>query len=367
MKVAFLITKLDHTGAPKMLAWVANQFAKAGHDVYVLSLYSQIIGQPLESNINFISLNLSQSENRLYRNSLEVVFDVKKIDYYMNFIKPDLIISFLYQIDFYYILFNKLFRKRKMLVSMRVDPFFEHGLSSMIKHWITTLADGCVFQTNGAKSFYPKSLQEKSVVIPNPITKRTLSFSDSVKEFSERKNIIVLPARFYLRQKRQDVMLNAFSIISKLHPEYKLVFLGDGPDEELLRDLIVKSGMADKIEIHSPIKSAEMFTKNCKIMVLTSDFEGIPNALLESMAIGLNVVSTDCSPGGARELINDGQNGYIVERGNVNAIAEKVLAIIGDENNANRMAKNAKKIALKLSEDKIAGMWTEYAKKLLFK
>lgn len=363
MKIIFLITKLDYSGGPKMLAWVANQFAKAGHNVEILSIYSDLVGQQLEENVKFYALNYSINKNRIMRNSIDMIKVVNGVNKHIMQEEPDLVISFLYAVDLFYLIKAKK-NKQRMIISMRLDPYSEKGISAMVKHCLTKLADGLVFQTDGAKDFYGNKIRDKSIVIPNPVTDKTLSFSDKVKSFCERKNIIVVPARLNVKQKRQDLMIKAFNIVYKTHPDYRLVFLGDGEDKEKLKEMTKNYGLSEAIEFHRSIPTAEEYTVNCKIVALSSDYEGIPNALIEALGLGLNVVATDCSPGGAKMLIEDGINGFVVNRGDYKAIAEKINFYIENPYEADKIGMNARNIKNKFSEQIVANKWIDFAEKI---
>ena len=308
MKVVFMVPELNYSGGPKMLAWVANQFAKE-NEVFIISTHSKQISQPLDTSIRVITFNYKISPYRIYRNTIQNAQVLRMLHKTICNINPDLIISFLYSTDVYYFVLNKLTYKRKMLVSQRLDPYSDKGLAAVVRHKLTELADGFVFQTKGARDFYPAKVIQKSIVIANPVTSKTLTYRKYVKEFQDRNNIIVLPARLNINQKRQDVMIDAFYAVYKVHPEMKLVLLGDGPDKELLKGAIRQRGLQDVVDIHASVKSAEEYICKCKIVAFTSDYEGIPNSLIEAMAIGINVVSADCSPGGGRTVIEDGVSG----------------------------------------------------------
>ena len=94
--------------------------------------------------------------------------------------------------------------------------------------------------------------------------------------------------------------------------------------------------------------------------MMSSDFEGIPNVLLEAMALGLPCVSTDCSPGGARMLINDGKDGLIVPCGDSKALADAVCRMIEDREFAVRCGKNALAVRERFSLDRILDSWEEF-------
>ena len=360
MKLVFLLTALDYSGGPKMMAWLANQFAKLGHEVSIIAVYSKEIGQPLDESINFFSLNVEKSKSRFIRNTIEMIRVQKDVSTLINSIHPDVVIGFLYSVDYFFTLFNKMKRKStKVILSQRLDPFQEKGISGFIKKRIIAMADGVVFQSQGAQSYYKASIKN-SVVISNPVTTKTMSFQTAVRKFSERADIIVVPARLNIKQKRQDVMINAFADVIINHPEARLVLLGDGPDKELLERQINEKGLDGFASIHAAVSTAEAYVKDCKIMCLSSDFEGMPNALIESLAIGINVISTDFSPGAAKDLIQNGVNGFIVPCGDHKAVADRIVWYLDHPSESDRMANKAKQISTVQSEESIFKRWNDF-------
>lgn len=362
MRIVSLITKLDYSGGPKMLAWVTNQFALAGHDVHLISIYGERVEREIDEAVKLHFLNLKQSVNWLYRNTWEVVNDIKVLDQMIERINPDVILSFIYAIDVYYLVYSKLLKRNKycFLLSMRLDPFSQKRIPEKLRNKMVGLGDGFVFQTDEAKSYYTNAIQKKSTVIFNPVTTETMMFASGVKRFADRKDYVVLPARLYLPQKRQDVAIKAFKIVIKHFPRLKLMLLGDGPDLKNLKDITKSEGIRENVIFHSSVKHAESIVGKCKIMILTSDYEGIPNSLLEAMSIGVNVISTDCSPGGARALVENGKNGFIVPIGDSDALAARIIELMNDSNLADKLASNAKMVVNKFSEKEISRQWNSY-------
>ena len=101
------------------------------------------------------------------------------------------------------------------------------------------------------------------------------------------------------------------------------------------------------------------------IYVLSSDFEGMPNALLEAMAMRFPVISTDCGGGGPRELIVDGVNGLLVSVNNELLLAEKICWMIENTIEKEKMAENAYKVRQSHAVDKICREWERYIESIL--
>lgn len=347
-----------------MLAWVAKQFAARGHKVYLIAAYASKDSGMLDKRIRYFTMNLTRSKCRLIRNTMEMIHILYQTNKIVCRINPDFVAGFLYSIDYFFTIYNYFFGKHKILLSQRLDPYSQKGISARIKKWAVEQADGAVFQTESARAYYRKKTAEKGIVIPNPVTERTMQFAGDVKPFAERKNIIAVPARLDIRQKRQDVIIRAFELVFQKHPELKLVLLGNGPDKNRIRKMIQDRGLEQAVMIHRAVPVAEAYIKDCKIVCLSSDYEGSPNALIEAMAMGINVCATDCSPGGARALIRDGENGFLTERRDYRTLAEKICLLLEDAGMADRLAAEAKKIGGLYAEEEIASRWINYAQKV---
>jgi glycosyltransferase involved in cell wall biosynthesis len=251
----------------------------------------------------------------------------------------------------------------KTVFSERTDPYKETSLFLKIASKIAAYSDGGIFQTEAVRQYY-KRLKKSSVVIPNPIDyqNETLPFIPYVT----RKNEIVHIARMQISQKRQDVMLNAFKIFLGHHPDYILSFYGDGVDFTKVQNMAQDLGIADFVKFHGVVSNVIEKIGEAKLLVLTSDYEGIPNVILESFAANVPVVSTDCSPGGARVLIDDGISGFIVPVGDAEMIANKMGEIVDDEKLAEKFIINGKTKLKEFAPEVIFKKWDEYLKRIVF-
>ncbi len=345
MKVLMIIKKLRYSGAYKMFMWVAAALANSGFDVTVLTYMRNDVGE-LPQNIKWIRADLE-------RGSL-----IKKILYVRHYVKlekPDASISFLLDANVINIL-ACLGQKTKSIVCERNDPFKPHYHVMKIVKPFFRFANGAVFQLPKVKSFY-SNIKSPSRIIPNPIQSHEEVLMNS---FRERKNVIVTLGRLDIFQKRHDVLINAFAKFVKEFPDYELRIYGDGPDQKKLQDQIDCLGLNNKIILAGVSDSPLETIKDAKFFVLTSDFEGIPNALAEAMSIGLPCISTDCRPGGAALLINDGINGILVPPAEEKVLCERMVDLARDGEYADLLGKNAKMISMVYSEEKITKMWVDY-------
>ena len=209
-------------------------------------------------------------------------------------------------------------------------------------------------------NFYKFNIPERSFIIPNPVHIPPLQWKDE-----ETKNIIVSVGRIDIGHKRQDVLVKAYAIVHHQHPEARLKIVGDGNDKERLKNLVSDLGLSENIFFTGQVKDVYSEMIDSKIFVLTSDFEGIPNALLEAMALGLPVISTDCTPGGAAFLIEDNKYGRLVPRGDVEKVAEQIVSLLEDKNARIKLGEAARRHVCEFKEDNIIKQWDEVINKML--
>ncbi len=364
MKILFMIPHLTYSGAPKMMSWVANQMAEKGHEVHLLTFYSAEQARELHETINTYSLNVVQSKSRLVRNTIGILKTIHRLHKKIKGIKPDIVVSFLDSVGYVYLPIGRLFTKAGYVVSERVDPYSYHGRISKIRFHLMQYADGSVFQTEGARKFFDKypKIHERSTVIPNPVVINDMicDMQKRIPRFNERDYRIVTVGRLSLTQKRQDVLLEAFKIFHEQYPYYKLEIYGDGQDKDKIQQMVDTMGLSDCVTLAGRTDNVEETIFNARAFVLTSDFEGIPNALIEAMSIGVPSISTDCSPGGAALLIRNGENGFLVPCGDVNTIVEKLSMIVNDANISERFSDNSPSIIEDYSENVIADKWEKF-------
>ena len=362
MKIVFMIPRLTYSGAPKMMAWVANQMAERGHDVHFVTFFSSEKTRDLHNRIRFHSLNVTQSNNRFKRNTTGMIKTLFRLHRYVKSVKADVIVSFLDSVGYTYLPLARLFTKSKIIVSERVDPYAYKGMNAKLRFALMKFAHGTVFQTKGAQAFFKGKIYKNSTVIPNPVV-----IEENVKQmqkkrptYAERDNRIVTVGRLSLNQKRQDLLIEAFSLLHKEYPYLQLIIYGDGQDKQKIQALIEKKGLQDSVILAGRIKEVEKQIFNAKAFVLSSDFEGIPNALIEAMSIGVPCVATDCSPGGAALLIENGKNGYLVPCNDTQALKEKLKELIEFPAISEQFSQNSIEITERFSEYKIANLWEEY-------
>lgn len=351
MKILFLNTNIGYGGAEKMIIWLANQCAESGHQVTFFTYRDSQVLQPVSSLVNHVHVQLeSQGANLSFFKTVKYLHDFIKIGNFevgISFLSPSMLRMAMASIG----------TDMRMIFSHRGDPYYSAPTKNIklklfgkLNKWAFKQADYYVFQTEMAKKFFSQKIQDKSIVIPNPIR----PLSRTIERDGKVQKKIVTVGRLDIKQKRQDVLIEAFNMISNQYPEYELLIYGSGEDEITLKELAVSNA---RIKLMGKTTRVAEAIQNASLFVLSSDFEGIPNALLEAMSIGVPCVSTDCSPGGAAMLIKNKVNGLLTPRGNAKKMAEAIAYMLENPTKAENMAQNAIQVNIDYSEEKIRKMW----------
>lgn len=185
--------------------------------------------------------------------------------------------------------------------------------------------------------YFPDSVQKHGYIIKNPLP-------NNIPEYSNHKEKRIVAVSRLEPQKNLFMLLKAFQTVSKINSDYKLEIYGEGSERKAVEQTIQRLGLSNNVVLKGFQKKVNEKIVNAYMYVCTSDYEGLSNALLESMAMGLAVVSTDSAGGGAREVIKDGVNGVLVPVGDDEFLSKKMVWLIKNEEIAIRMGREALKI-----------------------
>lgn len=252
----------------------------------------------------------------------------------------------------------------KHIVSERNDPVHFAGkwIVKYISRGLMRFADGFVFQTRDAQGFYGDKIAKRSVIIHNPLFSMNDMPSERYK--GKRRKVIVSVGRLNI-QKNQHLLINAFANIHREYPEFRLIIYGEGPEREALEKCIKNNGMQDYVSLPGSTNKVFEYLYDAYLFVLPSDFEGMPNALLEAMALGLPCISTNCPCGGPSELITSGANGLLVPVGDQKALETAIIRCISNPSEANRLGNDAFIIRETHDVNVICQQWMSYFESII--
>lgn len=353
MKIVFTISQLSGGGAERVVALLSGEMAKRGHKVSIVTLLECPVVYEINPNVEHICL---KCKNSRITGTIE---QIKVLRNYFRRICPDVIVSFLPVVNMTAIFANRGL-KSKLIVSERNDPNQNPRKKGIRKFrdLLYKYADGYVFQTPDAKEYFTKLIGNRGTVIPNPITGKLPTF-DGV-----RRKAFVTAVRLE-PQKNLDLLINAFKEVYKTHPDYTLEIYGEGNQREHLENLIKMDGLTDRVLLKGFQKNLHETIYDATAFVLSSNYEGISNSMIEALGMGMPVISTDHPIGGARMFIEDGVNGYLVPINGKDEMKSAMLKVIEEPELAEQMGRRARDICNRISVDAIVNKWIDYINEVL--
>ena len=358
MKLLFYINAIHEGGAERVMVNLAKQFTEVGYDVILVTSFSDSWEYQISPLVHRISMEAVEiKQNRLARN----VRRISKLRDICRKEKPDVLISFMQEPNFRALLAS-IGLPLKTIVSVRNDPAREYAgkIGRFVGKVLLPMADGCVFQTEQAKAWFPVRLQKKSAIIMNEVSE---TFFDTVRE--NVANVVTVGR--LNKQKNHELLLRAFSRISAKHPSEKLLIYGEGDQRALLAETIASLGLEGRVVLMGSTSQVAKALSEARIFVLSSDYEGMPNALMEALAVGVPSISTDCPCGGPQMLIEHEKNGLLVPVGDEVALAAAMDKLLSNKEYAEALGAAARESAKRYTPREIFEEWRAYVENICVK
>lgn len=354
MKILLYTNILSDGGAERVMANLANCFAGKGHTVIQVATYVTPNEYPLAANVKRLNLETAPGGGNAVTRNIRRISALRRI---IRTEDPDVVIGFMREANFRVILAS-LGLRAKTIVSVRNTPAiaYEGCAGKLIARWLLPIADGCVFQTKDAREFFPPRLQQKSAVIPNAVRESFFS----TQRLPERHRIAALGR--LTQQKNYPMLIQAFSKVTETLPDAVLQIYGEGELSREIDGLISQMGLQDKVKLMGRTNDVQKVHETADLFVLSSDYEGMPNSLMEAMAAGVPVISTDCPCGGPKTLIENGKSGLLVPVGDADVMADAILRVLSDDALKAKLAAGAKEGARKFAPEIINDQWEDYLK-----
>ena len=357
-KIAFHLNSLQQGGAERVVSNLANRFAKEGYEVVIATEWYGTDEFALDQKVRRVHVGLTKEDEDRSRISKML----RRIWYLRRFMKkekPDVVVAFTRGV-LYRALAAGIGTGIPVVISVRTDPVghYDKKADKLRIPLLFPHAAGCVFQTEGAKAFFAPYLQENSRIILNPLNPKYVG----VPEPDVRTKDVVQSGRL-VDFKNQPMLIRAFLKVHEKHPDYTLKIYGpDSKDgtKEILESIIHENHAEDFVKLMGGSNTLEKDLADAALYAFSSDWEGLPNALMEAMALGLPVVSTDCPCGGPKTLIEDGVNGLLVPIMGEKAMTDGILRLIEDRELAERLGREARKISERANEDAVFEQWQTY-------
>lgn len=354
-EIVFLMSSLGMGGAERVVVSLANWIVtNTDSNVTILKFIDEKSSYPLNDKIRII--DMPKSNKNRFLNIIDRYNFCKKE---FSNIEPDIIISFFNKTQLYAYLSKP--KKTVLIGSERCNVLELSFYEKLFSKAIAKKCDGFIFQTERVKKYYPKKVRKNSAVIYNAISNQKAI--DASKKNYLKENIITAMGRLN-PQKGFDTLIKSFKKVVSEFPNYKLLIYGEGEEREKLQSLINSLSLENNVKLCGNDKDAIYTVAKSKIFVLSSRFEGMPNALIEAMATGTACISTDCDFG-PRELIENNHNGILVPIDDEKVLAEKIIYLLKNDITREDLGNNAKSILTKLDSETIYKKYYDYLSKVL--
>lgn len=350
MKIMFYISTICNGGAARVMSNLANVLSERGHECTLITTFRAPEEYQLAEGVKRVSLYDQKPTGAWLSKNVTIIRMLRK---QVKQKKPDLLLSFLAEPNFRAAMAT-IGTKTKTVLSVRNDPNWEYRgtLPTLLAKYLFRRVDGMVFQTADAQAWFPKCIQQKSRIIFNAVKE---DFYDVV--LSDRPNGIVATGRLS-GQKNHPMLVRAYAkIAGKVSDD--LTVYGAG-DSKPLMALAKEIGVADRVHFPGQTMAVKDTIKSAKLYVMSSDFEGMPNALMEAMAMGLPCVSTDCPCGGPRSLFTEDMKHFLTPVGDADAMADRMLELIQNDDVRKIHSQHCKQAATKFTPEIINQQWDEY-------
>lgn len=343
-KIAFLVGSLGGGGAERVASILVNNLCQRGIQILFIAAFSEKKDYDLNGKIKYKFIDVN-SKNKIIKFIKRTVLIDKEIH---NF-SPDVIISFLTK----ELIFTNIKKKYPIIYSLRNDP--NHMFSSKLERKICIMsfrnAKNIVFQSSGARDYFETKIRKKGVIIGNPIKSDLPLWKGNLQD----KKLIT--ACRLTAQKNLKMLIRGFSIFKQKNEGYSLEIYGDGEQLQELIRYVEELNMSKFIHFKGRSNEIYNIMADSSVFLLTSDYEGVSNSMLEALAIGIPTICTDCPPGGAKMYIDDGKNGFLVNVGDFEELAKKLDILVNDKEKCEMFSKNSREIREILSEENIVNEW----------
>lgn len=326
-KYLFIVPSLSKGGAERVVSVLASELIPKGRDAVVVTHFQAEKEYPVNSAVKIICL--SELDEESYRKKMSGTYLIKLAGMLRNVIvqqKPDYILPFLWttciRTDLALIGSSL---KKKVIQTVRNNPeiFPENDLMKKYRNALVKKSRLTIVQNEQQKKYFPETEWKKIQVLPNPVSPSLLQIErhESVEQFK-----IVGVGRLE-SQKNFDLLIDAVAYVATKYKNVTLDIYGEGSMRKELQAHIDSLKLQQVVTLKGRSSDYGEIYGTASLFVLSSDFEGMPNTLLEAMAVGLPCISTDC-PTGPSDIIESGKNGILIPTGEKETLAKRIEELI---------------------------------------
>lgn len=354
-KILLLIPALNAGGAERVMVTLANEWSKT-EEVSLIVFNDGKCFYNLDQSVQLLPMQLMPPQNKILRMLSIPIIEIKRFVRIFKEIHQgnyDFTLSFCYTTNIFVTVVAMFLKKEKIFISERNDPYEYPIWLRMIINKFYNHSSMIICQNQVVEEyFYNQKFKNSLCVLPNPVNFNDIPYGRPENVMKEFVNVGRL-----IEQKNHRLLIEAFYEVNMQYPDWILRIYGIGPLETELKNLINLRGIQDKVHLMGVIPKVMFKVNESSIFVLSSNFEGFPNVLIEAMATGLPVVSTNFKTGIAAELIKTENNGYLVSVGNKAELIMAMKNMIARFEDFDEMGRNNKEIASAYKDSIVAEKW----------
>lgn len=359
IKILFVINSLEGGGAEKVIIKILKQINNEIflYDVALLRKKGIYINA-LKDNVNIYDLGVrSEKIGKYIPLAAKKLIDLEK--------KYDLVISFMWESNIINLIAS-LFSKKKRIISERINlieyinvtfPSLKRYFALLLTKLLYKRANLIITPSHGLKSQLVSfcKIKDNSIkVIPNPFD------LERIKKLSEEEIDIKYPYILFVgrlhNQKNIPLLLESFKDLREKN--ISLLIIGEGQEKGRLINLANELGISERVVFMDFQKNPYKYMKKATCLVLSSYYEAFPNVLVEAMASGCPVISTNC-PFGPSEIIENDKNGLLIKVNDKEGLTEALKRVISDANFRTTLIENGYKSAEKYDIKKVIQLYEE--------
>ncbi len=359
-KLAFYIGSLNKGGAERVFVNLAEYFQNKGYQIVMVTQYQKEDEYVLAEGIRRVISDIPPEETTGSR-AVNFYRRMSRLHRIWKKERPDLVLSCVGKNNFMAVV-TTMFTKTKPVVSVvgEAKEEYPNRLMKALANLLFPFASGVILQTERSKSFFSQRVSRTSVILPNSLN--PLFIRERFR--GEREKRIVSVGRLD-GNKNHEMMIRAFAGLAGRYPEYTLTIYGEGELREHLQKLIASLGLEEKVFLPGVVPDVAERIEKAALFLLVSYSEGVSNALIEALALGLPVIATDVPSGGTQELIRHGENGLIIPPGDEEALKAAMERLLSDGEYAERLGEQAHKIQERLAPERVNRQWQEYFESIM--
>ena len=347
-KILFVVPSFSNGGAERVVTVLASTLAEMDVDTHCIVYYQAPNEYPYSEKIKVQYL---AGKGEASYQALGLKQKISALARMIEEIHPSYIIPFLPQVGFHVVLAT-LGKKYRIVQTVRNNPRTdpEQGYFRKIRDFLVACSWRSFVQNQEQLDYYPKFLHKKIEIIPNPVSNQ---FFKCEHEYRGVVKEVVAMGRLSA-QKNFTMIINAAKQIHVNHPDVHFSIYGEGPLKEELQAAIDANNLRNIVTLKGRTTNAATALDSADLFILSSNYEGMPNALLEAMAVGLPCISTNC-PTGPADMIDNDVNGKLIQVNDVDGLVKAIEEYMQMGTDCSKIGRKAKAfVAHNYSEDVIA-------------